>query len=118
MMGKIECLFYFNESGKSPVEEFVKSLDPRGRRKFFYVKNLLEAFGRNLAYPHAKYLGDDIFELRFKGTEGHIRTLYFFHSGNCVIFTNGFIKKTGKTPHNQKQTAMDRRKNYLQRTGD
>ena len=97
------------------LRNLLNHLIPGEEGNFFYVKNLLEAFGRNLAYPHAKYLGDDIFELRFKGTEGHIRTLYFFHSGNCVIFTNGFIKKTGKTPHNQKQTAMDRRKNYLQR---
>ena len=116
-MNKIECLFYLTDSGKSPVEEFIKSLDPRGRRKFYYVKNLLEAFGRNLAYPHAKYIGDDIFELRFKAMEGHVRTLYFFYSGNQVIFTNGFIKKSGKTPHNEKQIAIDRKRDYLQRIG-
>ena len=117
-MNKIECFFYVAESGKSPVEEFIKSLDMRGRKKFYYVKSLLETFGRNLAYPHSKYIGDDIFELRFKAMEGHVRTLYFFYSGNQVIFTNGFIKKSDKTPQNEKRIAIERRKNYLQRIGD
>jgi phage-related protein len=117
-MSKIECFFYLTEAGKSPVEEFIKSLDSRGRRKFYYTKSLLETFGHNLTYPHAKYIGDDIFELRFKAMEGHVRTLYFFYSGNQAIFTNGFIKKSGKTPQNEEQTAMDRRKDYLQRIGD
>lgn len=114
-MVKFDSFFYLPETGKSPVEDFIKSLDPRTRRKFYYVKSLLETYGHRLPYPHAKYIGDQIFELRFQGTEGHIRTLYFFFSENKVIFTNGFIKKSDKTPSNEKQTAVDRRKDYLQR---
>ena len=116
-MIKIESHFYLTEAGKSPAEDFIKSLDPRTRRKFYYVKSLLEAFGHRLPYPHAKYIGDDIFELRFHGPEGHIRTLYFFFSENMAILTNGFVKKSNKTPINEKQTAIDRRRDYLQKFG-
>lgn len=38
--------FYFTtESGKSPVEEFINSLDYKTQRKFFFKKSLLEEFG-------------------------------------------------------------------------
>ena len=114
-MIKIESHFYLTEAGKSPVEDFIRSLDSRTRRKFYYVKNLLETFGHRLPYPHAKYIGDDIFELKFHGPEGHIRTLYFFFAENMAILTNGFIKKSNKTPPNEKQIAIDRKKDYFQR---
>lgn len=70
--------FYFTtESGKSPVEEFIDSLDYKTQRKFFFKKSLLEEFGQRLPYPHAKYIGDDIYELRFEGKAGTMRVLYF-----------------------------------------
>ncbi len=116
-MAGLESCFYLTESGKSPVEDFIKSLDPRTRRKFYFVKDLLENYGHRLPHPHAKYIGNEIFELRFRGQEGHTRVLYFFFSENMAIFTNGFIKKSNKTPVNEKQTAVERRKDYLERLG-
>ena len=77
---KIACYYYSTESGKLPAKEFVDSLDFKTQRKFFFVKALLEEFGHKLPQPHAKYIGNDIFELRFKGQEGAVRVLYFFFS--------------------------------------
>ena len=113
-MIKVESYFYLTEAGKSPVENFIRSLDPRTRRKFYYVKNLLETFGHRLPYPHAKYIGDEIFELRFESMEGAVRVLYFFFDGSKAVLTNGFVKKSNKTPKKEKQTAIERRKIYLQ----
>ncbi len=117
-MDNFESFFYLSEAGKCPVEDFIKSLDPRTRRKFYYVKSLLETYGHRLPYPHTKYIGEQIFELRFQGTEGHVRVLYFFFTENKVIFTNGFVKKSNKTPIKEKQAAIDRRKDYLQRAAE
>ncbi len=114
-MGNFKCYYYKTKEGKSPVEEFIDSLDKRTQLKFFYKKELLEEFGPKLPYPHAKYIGDNIFELRFKGIEGQIRVLYFFFYKNSIIFTNGFIKKTKKTPRKEKQIAINRRKEFLER---
>jgi len=71
----ISCFYYVTESGKSPVRDFIDSLDSGSQRKFFFVKSLLGEFGHKLPQPHAKYIGDEIFELRFKGQEGNIRVL-------------------------------------------
>ncbi len=111
---ELEIYYYFTESNKSPVRDFVDALDDRSKRKFFFVKELLAEFGCRLPHPHAKYIGDDIFELRFQGQEGHGRVLYFFFHQNMAILTNGFIKKSNKTPKNEKETAIQRRKLFLE----
>jgi len=112
-VGRIASYYYLTESGKYPVRDFIDSLDYKTQRKFFFVKELLEEFGYRLPFPHAKYLGNDIFEIRFRGQEGHIRILYFFYHQDKVIFTNGFVKKSGKTPRGEIKTAIERRNKYL-----
>ncbi len=112
-VAKVTCYYYITASGSSPVREFIDSLDDRTQRKFFFVKALLEEFGYKLPYPHAKYLGNSIFELRFKGQEGEIRILYFFFCKDKIIFTNSFIKKSGRTPKNELSVAMNRRDEFL-----
>lgn len=112
-MAKVTCYYYLTESDKSPVRDFIDSLDIITKKKFFFVKELLEEFGHKLPYPHAKYIGDNIFELRFTGREGAIRILYFFFHQDKTIFTNGFIKKTNKTPKREIAIAIERRKIFI-----
>ena len=114
-MKKISSYYYLTESNRSPVREFIDSLDFKTQRKFFFVRNLLEEFGHKLPAPHAKYIGDGIFELRFRGQEGHIRALYFFFQQDKAIFTNGFIKKSNRIPKRQRNLAIERRKSSLER---
>ena len=113
-MAVIACYYFTTAAGRSPVREFIDSLDLKSQRKFFFVKLLLEEFGHRLPEPHAKYLGDGIFELRFTGREGAVRILYFFFRQGKTILTNGFIKKTDKTPEHEKHLAMERKKKFLE----
>ena len=116
-MKKVSCEYFVTDSNRMLVREFIDSQDPKTQRKFFFVVQLLEEFGHKLPQPHAKYIDDEIFELRFKGREGAIRVLYFFFHQDKAIFTNGFIKKSDKTPKNEKEIAIQRRKLFLERTG-
>ncbi len=114
-MSQFTSSYYLTDSGRSPVEEFIKLLNRRTRQKFFAGVELLEKFGKKLPEPHAKCIGNDIYELRVRGQEGHIRVLYFFFCQETVIFTNGFVKKTNKTPKKEKQLALSRKKIYFER---
>ena len=114
-MGQVTCYYYVTESNKSPFKDFIDSLDAGSQRKFFFVKRLLEEFGHRLPQPHAKYVGEGVFELRFKGEEGSIRILYFFFHQDKAIFTNGFIKKTAKLPEREKTLAIERRRDFFER---
>jgi phage-related protein len=110
----MKVVYFVTESGRRPAEEFVKSLNVRSREKFFSVIELFEEFGKVLSFPHAKYIGDEIFELRFESIEGSVRVLYFFFDQNKAVLTNGFVKKSNKTPRSEKETAINRRQIYFQ----
>ncbi len=114
-MKKVTCFYFQTESNKSPVKDFIDSLDGGSQRKYFFTIELLEEFGHQLPFPHAKYIGDEIFELRFTGKEGAIRILYFFFHQDKAILTNGFVKKSNKTPIKEKTVAVERRRIYLER---
>ena len=43
------------------------------------------------------------------------RVLYFFYIGKKIIATNGFVKKTQKTPKEEIQLAKERRKDFIER---
>ena len=79
---------------------------------------MLEDYGPGLKQPYSKHLEDGIFELRVKFSSDITRTLYFFAKGKRIILTNGFVKKTQKTPKKEIDLAKKRKVDYLERTGD
>jgi len=44
--------------------------------------------------------------------------LYFFYHGREIILTNGFIKKTQKTPKKEIELAKKYRDDYLRKAGN
>jgi len=43
--------------------------------------------------------------------------LYFFYYEGKIILTNGFVKKTQKTPPEEIRLAKERRADYIERMG-
>lgn len=109
------CFYFTTESGKSPVEEFISSLNEKTQEKFIFKKELLEQLGPQLRQPHTDKIGGGIFELRFKGEEGQVRILFFFFYEKKIILLHGFVKKTQKTPRNEIKIAKQRKKEFLDR---
>ena len=107
--------YYEKEDGTFPAEEFILSLDSKMQAKMFRELDLLETFGNQLREPHSKPLGDGIYEIRAKVASDITRVLYFFVVNKKIILTNGFIKKTPKTPDNEIALAKKYRKDYLER---
>ena len=76
---------------------------------------ILQEKGNMLREPYSKHLDDGIFELRCKFGSDITRVLYFFYYEGKIILTNGFVKKTQKTPKEEIQIAKDRRKDFIER---
>ncbi len=112
---QFEVIFYEMTDGQKPIEDFLKALDVKMRAKVVLMMELLEKKGTELREPYSKALGDGIFELRCKLGSNVSRTLYFFFSGAKIIITNGFIKKTRKTPQRELELAKARRAEYVRR---
>ena len=66
-----------------------------------------------LREPYSAPLDDGIFELRCKQGTDITRVLYFFYLNGRIILTNGFVKKTQKTPQREIILAKKRRAAFL-----
>lgn len=107
--------FYEDENGCRPVEEFLLKLNVKMRAKLFGLLKVLQEKGYQLREPYSKHLCDGIFQIRGKVGNDTTRILYFFYIDGKIILTNGFIKKTNKTPVKEIALAKKRRRDYLER---
>lgn len=110
--------FYENKNGDRPAEDFLNSLDVKMRSKLLMILKVLQEKGNMLREPYSKYLEDGIFEVRGKVGNDISRVLYFFYHGGKIILTNGFIKKTQKTPRSEILKAKKYRADYWERYGE
>lgn len=111
----IEIEFYDTKDGKCPLKEYLDSLEPKILAKTLRTIDLLEYNGTQLRGPFSEYIEDGIFELRTKLGSDITRVLYFFYTGNKVIFTNGFTKKSQKTPKSVIRLARKYKQDYERR---
>lgn len=114
-MSEFKMIFYEKEDGTMPVQDFLDSLDFKMRAKMLGTIEMLRKNGNQLREPYSKPLDDGIMELRAIVGTNISRVLYFFVIGKKVILTNGFIKKTQKTPKREIDLAKKYRADYLER---
>ena len=110
-----EIAFYEKADGTKPAQEFLLTLDKAMRAKMLRTIQLLQSSGYELREPYSKPLEDGIFELRAQAGNNISRVLYFFIVGRRVILTNGFVKKTQKTPKKEIELAKKYRADFLSR---
>lgn len=114
-MAKVKAIFYDLPNGTYPAQEFIDSLDIKMQAKMIRTIAMLQENGTDLRKPYSEYLEDGIFELRAKVGSNISRVMYFFFDGGNAILTNGFIKKTQKTPPGELDRAKRYKAEYLSR---
>ena len=111
-----EIIFYKTQSGACPVEEFLDSLAAKQAQKVTWVLNLVETLDMVPIQYFKKLEGTaDIWEVRIEFGGNAFRLLGFMDRGSLVILTNGFAKKTQKTPTTEISLAEQRKTDYLNR---
>jgi phage-related protein len=117
-VAKYQVIFFEKDNGAAPAEDFINSLDVKMSAKVYRLLAMISENGAELREPYSKHLEDGIFELRAKVGSDVTRALYFFFTGQRVVITNGFIKKTQKTPKAEIDKAKGHREEYRQRRED
>ena len=114
-MEEYEIEFYEKVDGTCPVAEFFESLEPKMWAKVARNIDLLALHNITLREPLVKPVEDGIFELRTQVGNNITRVFYFFFTGKKIVLTNGFTKKTQKTPRKYIEVALEYKADYVQR---
>lgn len=112
-----KIVFYETETGKKPVQEFLDSLSIKESSKVILAMRIVR---ESIVVPsdYFKHLkGTQIYEIRAQSGNNIFRLLCFFHCGDLVVVTNGFAKKSQKTPKKEIEIAENRRADYIKRMG-
>jgi phage-related protein len=108
--------FYRLLNGNSPVEEFLDSLTGKQAQKVLWVLQLIEELDVIPRQYFKKLVGSEgIWEVRIQFGNDIFRLLGFFDGGTLLILTNGFAKKTQKTPPQEIALAVRCKEEYLAR---
>ena len=105
--------FFEKSDGTYPAEEFILSQELKMKSRLYRTLAVLETDGNNIREPYSKFLGDGIYEVRVQQGNNIARVLYFFVVNRKIILTNGFIKKSQKTPKSEINKAKKFRSEYL-----
>ncbi len=107
-------IFYRTPAGRCPIENFLESLtDTQVEASYRIIRLITEE--ERVGTQFLRKLTKNVWELRVHTGTQQIRYLCFFDGRALVVLTNGFVKKTQKTPQKEINLAERRRRDYLKR---
>lgn len=114
---KFEVVFYRRLNGTSPMDDFLSGLEPKMQAKAMKDLNALRANANLLREPRSKSMGKGLFELRIRQANDIVRVFYFFFFDRRIVVTNGFVKKSQKTPRAELERALKYKTDWEERFG-
>jgi len=110
-----QIIFYRFDDGESPVEVFLDTLTDKAAQKVIAVFKLIENAEIVSSRFFKKLTGTNIWECRVMWQSDIYRILGFLDKGDLVVLTNGFHKKTQKTPASEIKRAEKYMVDYKRR---
>jgi len=105
---RLPAHFYRSESGREPVREWLKSLEP-GDRKVIGEDIKDVEFSWPIGMPLVRSLGRGLWEVRGSLLQGRIARVIFCVEDQRMVLLQGFIKKSRKTPQRDVNLALKRK---------
>jgi phage-related protein len=101
-----QVVFYRLASGREPVREWLKQLDPASRKMVGEDLYTLQ-LGWPVGMPLARKIEAGLWEQRSKVVNGIARILFTENTGRLILL-HGFIKKSQKLPDSDLKLARQR----------
>ncbi|MBT1076354.1 type II toxin-antitoxin system RelE/ParE family toxin [Geobacter grbiciae] len=97
---------YYSES----LQEEILAMPAGFLGRYLRYTDRMEVYGPDLGMPHTRAMGEGLFELRLKASEGIARVFYCTMVGKKIVMLHQFTKKTDKTPPRELELARRRMK--------
>lgn len=108
---------YYVDGGKSPVQQFMASLDAVTFARFQWSLEQLRVRNIQAREPLVRHIEGKLWELRRESQTNIYRLFYFFYKGRRIILLHGFQKKSRKTPGPEIEIALRRLEKFMIREG-
>jgi phage-related protein len=105
---RLPACFYRLDSGREPVREWLKTLEPRDRKVIGEDIKDVE-FSWPIGMPLVRSMGGGLWEVRSSLRDGKIARILFCVELGRMILLHGFVKKTQKTPQRDLDLALRRK---------
>lgn len=98
---------------KDYFEEFFEKQREKVKAKIIWTLQLIQELER-IPETYLKHIEntDGLFEIRIQQGSDIFRIFCFFDEGQLIILTNGFHKKTQKTPKKEIEKALKIKQDY------
>ena len=106
---RLPARFYRSDGGREPVRQWLKSLEAQDRRIIGEDIKDVE-FSWPIGMPLVRSLGRELWEVRSSLPHGRIARVIFCVEKDYMVLLHGFIKKTQKTPKQEIDLALKRKK--------
>jgi phage-related protein len=106
---RLPAHFYRLDSGREPVREWLKGLEPPDRKVIGEDIKDVE-FSWPIGMPLVGSLGRELWEVRSSLRRGRIARVLFCVEQGGMVLLHDFIKKTQKTPQRDIDLALNRKK--------
>jgi len=106
---KIRTIVFYKEY----FQEFFSAQKDKVKDKIIWTLTLIEEIER-VSENYLKHLEgtDGLYEIRIQLGNDIFRIFCFFDAGKLIIITNGFQKKTQKTPKQEIEKALKIKQDY------
>lgn len=105
----VPARFYQTKTGNEPVREWLKQLEALDRKIVGADIKTVE-YGWPIGMPTCRGMGKGLYEVRSNLPGGKIARVLFCIYEEKMILLHGFIKKTQKTPSQDLDLALKRKK--------
>jgi phage-related protein len=102
--------FFATETGNEPVREWLRGLSQEQKKNIGEDIKTIQ-YLEEWKEPLVKHLGDGLWEVRSNFRDGIARVIFAICDEEMVIL-HGFIKKTQKTPDQEIDLALTRKRQY------
>jgi phage-related protein len=98
---------------KNYFEDFFVNQSIKVKNKIIWTFDLIEELPRvpEMYLKHIENAGD-LYEIRVQFSSDSFRIFCFFDEGKLIVVTNGFQKKSQKTPNQEIEKALKIKKEY------
>ena len=112
---KFTINYFKTKSGKVPVEEYIDAIENKKERAdVLSVLNGIQKHGTDAVGVEFRRIEGKLWELKIKTHGNRHRILYVVIKDDNMVLLHAFLKKTPKTPTDEKETAKQRMKQLME----